>query len=317
MHLSHVGIYLTAFLTPTDASLIVRESSGTCLTLSLSPSKHSLMGTPRAPRGEGAMAALQDSGTTPSLILTWLARRLHATALNSAWADLSQGEGNQISLRNTSSLRHEHALQGVAARWVCPALPWEALPSAIPVGTCAEQWEKRRTARAWTSPGMQGQGWCGITARPSVAMQESVKDWVDVGKQPQRNRISPGIAPRWAQDYLGLLQTPLELHEHAAERRSVVWVIPLGRMSNAVLSRAELCVFAVENLFGVSVLHFQEVCALCKQRGWVRHRRSWCACESTGPINGYIFNSLLGVIFSLLGQTIFWLLPSPNQTAGY
>ena len=57
---------------------------------------------------------------------------------------------------------------------------------------------------------------------------------------------------------------PLELHEHAVERDSVVWVIPLGRMNIVVLSRVELHVFALENLFWVSVLRFQEACALCK-----------------------------------------------------
>ena len=128
MHLSHVAIYLTAFITPTDASLIVRESSGMCLTLCLH----------RSPLWWGSYEHPEERWPSQdcSLVLTWLAWLLHTTALNSAWANWSQGEGNQIFLCNTSSLLQKHALRGVPARWICPAFPWKALPNAIPVGRC-------------------------------------------------------------------------------------------------------------------------------------------------------------------------------------
>lgn len=60
---------------------------------------------------------------------------------------------------------------------------------------------------------------------------------------------------------------PLECREHGVERDSVVWVTPLWRMNNVVLSRVELHVFALEYLFWVSGLRFQEARALCKYRG--------------------------------------------------
>lgn len=192
MHLSHVGIYLTTLLTPTDASLAVRESLGICLN-SLSIKAFS-DGHPKASRGEGDIFGLQHSGTIPSLILTWLAWVLQTTALNSAWADLSQEEGNKIFLCNTSSLLHQHALQGVTARWICPAFPWKALPNTIPVWRWAEQWEKHHTACAFTSPGLQGQGLCLITLCPWR------KEWVDLCERENRF-MATGLAQ--GQPYAG------------------------------------------------------------------------------------------------------------------
>lgn len=69
MHLSHVGIYLTAFLNSYRCQhrcqRVVRNMPNP-----FSPSEHSLTGIRRASRGEGAIAGLQHSGTIPSLILT-------------------------------------------------------------------------------------------------------------------------------------------------------------------------------------------------------------------------------------------------------
>jgi len=90
-----------------------------------------------------------------------------------------------------------------------------------------------------------------------MAMEENVTERADLGKRLQRNRISPEPAPCGAQ--LGLLQRLPELQEHGTQ-----WS---GWMNNVVLSRDELRVFALKNLFWVSVLCFQEACALCKQRG--------------------------------------------------
>lgn len=60
-----------------------------------------------------------------------------------------------------------------------------------------------------------------------MAMEENVKEREDLGKWPQRNSVIPGAAPPWAQV---LLQAPLERHDQAAERISVVWAIPLWRV---------------------------------------------------------------------------------------
>lgn len=220
MHLSRVGIYSAAFLSPTRANLTVRVVRNK--PDPLSPPQNSLMGIPWAPRGEGPSQGC--SGTRPSLISAWLVWLPHTTALNSAWANLSQGEGNQIFLSSTSSVLHKDTLQGAAARWVCPAFPGEAPPSpSHPRRKVAEHWGKHHTACALASPGVQGQGLCLITVCPSVAMEENVKEREDLGKWPQRNSVIPGAAQV-------LLQAPLERNDQAAEGISVVWAIPLWRV---------------------------------------------------------------------------------------
>lgn len=121
MHLSHVEIYSATFLSPPDANLAVRVVRNR--PDPLSPPQHSLMCIPRV---EGPSQGCSD--TKPSLISTWLVWLPHTAALNSAWANLSQGEGNQIFLSNTSSLLHKDTLQGVAAWWVCPGNRHQACP---------------------------------------------------------------------------------------------------------------------------------------------------------------------------------------------
>lgn len=70
MHLSHVGICLTTFLTSTDASVLVRKPPGACLALSVHQS--TLLTASCEHAEEGFIAGLQCWWTTPSLILTWV-----------------------------------------------------------------------------------------------------------------------------------------------------------------------------------------------------------------------------------------------------
>lgn len=217
MHLSHVGIYSATFPSLTDASLpvgVVRNMPDP-----LSPPEHPLWWASWAPRAEGPSQGC--SGMRPCLVSTWLVWLPPTKALLPAWANLSQGGSNQIFLSSPSSLPHEDTSQGAAARKVCPAFPWEGSPSpSQEEGGWA--WGKHHTACAIPSPAVLGPD----HSVPKCGHGGKLERGREFGEMAPEGHY-PGAAPHGAQL---LLQAPLEWHDQAAERVSVVWVIPLWRV---------------------------------------------------------------------------------------
>lgn len=89
----------------------------------------------------------------------------------------------------------------------------------------------------------------------------------------------------------GLLRMPLELHKHPEERGSVdrAGLSPWSMNKCGAQQSLASCV-----CMGESALGFCFPWGLCKQRVWVRHRKSWYTYECTGLVNnqwGYIWIS--------------------------
>lgn len=173
-----------------------------------------------------------------------------------------------------------------------PAWPAHASPATK---VCWAVWKTpcRSVPCACTSPGTQEQGLCLIMAWLSMAMEENVKDEPHLGKQSQTNSISLGAAhttnrmdlwPRASSDATGTAQAPCRKRLHGG-------LSPLSMNKCGARQSLASCVCMGESAL---CFCFPFPWGLCKQRGWVRPRKSWYAYECTGLVNnqwGYIWNS--------------------------
>lgn len=115
------------------------------------------------------------------------------------------------------------------------------------------------------------------------------------GNSPRQTALAlgqPTLQTGWMWGQ-GLLRMPLELQKHPAERDSTEGPGHPSWSMNKCGAQQSLasCVCIGESALG---LCFPFPWGLCKQRGWVRHRKSCYAYERTGLVNnqwGYIWIS--------------------------
>lgn len=251
MHLSHVGICLTTFLSSTDASVLVRKPPGA--------SKHIADSILWARRGGiHHRAAVLVSNAQPDFNLGSL-----TSTHDSTWPELIQPK-EEVTRHVCVALEHrchKHPLRSVSARMTNPAFPCYAgvlssVKSIMQVLLLPQVCKDRGYAQSW-----HAQVW------PRRKMRKTKQIW---GNSPKGTALFSGqplagirmsLVPRVSPDAAGATGARCR-KGLGGEVRLFPW-----RMRTVVLSRVQLHVFAQEKLLWVSVLHFHGACALCKQRG--------------------------------------------------
>lgn len=240
MHLSHVGIYWATFLSPTDASLTVRVVRN--MPDSLSPPKHPLWWASKSTQGPSQGCRDMRS----SLVSTWLVWLLHTTAFNSAWANLSQGEDLSEQHFITSTQR---PFTGCCCQVDLPSLPPGRVTKPSPGGRWLSM-GKTPHSLCLPFPRCGGTGVMLITACHGGKCERGRGFW-EMAPEGHYPRGRPTLGTGDPSSTTGGIWPGC--------RKGLS-----GLSDPSVEGLAELCVFALQNLLWVSVLHLQEACALCK-----------------------------------------------------